>query len=515
MRFLLSRTPRTYLLFAGLALATTFLAAQSNSDPAEIGFDLDLQRLTDKHFSSMFAEMENVPLTQGPQSLFAGAKRVSGSVSLPENIGDLFNGRPPQGVPLNFYLRLEMRTAQAAQTLWDGISNDDFEPVPDQDESWLKPNQYGPANLRLHRVNESTVEFGTQDYLQNNHRKFNSAGVDRQLASLPKHALRLAIDLTDSADKIQALIAAGVEQLPPQAAGPIQPFLEEINKIATLSLSLDMLDEKILTLAIDGRSEEDAQALLDTLNGLLNMAKFGAGAQLEELHQASPQTGRMMNSLLGSLKSTRTDQTVRLAIPKPAGFDEAIAETLARTEQAAARVRDMNRFRQAGLAIHNYYDSMQAFPFTPAKGRDESADLSWRVRILPYLEQTELHQDIAHNEGWNSSHNREFQEQMPELLGSGSDSLSDIVSIQLDQPLQHFQDITDGTSNTIALLQVKSGVPWMKPDSLSVDQAVALLDQLPAGEGLLAVFFDGSVRYFNQDIDRETFRSALLPNDGK
>jgi hypothetical protein len=41
--------------------------------------------------------------------------------------------------------------------------------------------------------------------------------------------------------------------------------------------------------------------------------------------------------------------------------------------------------------------------------------LSWRVAILPYIDQKELSQNIRRNEAWNSEHNKEFHGRMPGL----------------------------------------------------------------------------------------------------
>jgi hypothetical protein len=105
---------------------------------------------------------------------------------------------------------------------------------------------------------------------------------------------------------------------------------------------------------------------------------------------------------------------------------------------------------------------------------------------------------------------------MPAVLGNGSDSLSDIAHIALDQPVKKFQDITDGTSNTIMLVSNPAGQPWMDPKGLTVDEAVNLYESLKDGETLLTAYFDGSIRKLAKgEMTAEEFRSALIPNDGK
>ncbi|MCI0639283.1 MAG: DUF1559 domain-containing protein [Gemmataceae bacterium] len=60
-----------------------------------------------------------------------------------------------------------------------------------------------------------------------------------------------------------------------------------------------------------------------------------------------------------------------------------------KVRSAAARLQCANNLRQIGLALHQYHDSMRSFP--PAVTIDDPQDryyhLSWRVRIMPFLEQ--------------------------------------------------------------------------------------------------------------------------------
>src|SRR5262245_10678862 len=60
-----------------------------------------------------------------------------------------------------------------------------------------------------------------------------------------------------------------------------------------------------------------------------------------------------------------------------------------------------NNLRQLGIAMHAGHDVGQAFP-NNIKGRDGKALLSWRVAILPYLEQDNLFKSFKLDEAWDS-----------------------------------------------------------------------------------------------------------------
>lgn len=79
--------------------------------------------------------------------------------------------------------------------------------------------------------------------------------------------------------------------------------------------------------------------------------------------------------------------------------------------EAARRMQCSNNLKQLGLAIHNYHDTMNALP--PLRDRTRPANpsaswntqsLSWRPRLLPYIEQNALHDqiDYASYLWWNS-----------------------------------------------------------------------------------------------------------------
>jgi prepilin-type N-terminal cleavage/methylation domain-containing protein/prepilin-type processing-associated H-X9-DG protein len=57
--------------------------------------------------------------------------------------------------------------------------------------------------------------------------------------------------------------------------------------------------------------------------------------------------------------------------------------------EAARRTQCKNNLKQIGLALHNYHDVNNAFPFSWMLGNDFNASV-WGVQILPYLDQAPL-----------------------------------------------------------------------------------------------------------------------------
>ena len=204
---------------------------------------------------------------------------------------------------------------------------------------------------------------------------------------------------------------------------------------------------------------------------------------------------------------------------------------------AARRSSSMNNCRQLGLALHNYEAVHNRFP--PAHSVDENGKplLSWRVHILPYLEQQALYEQFKLDEPWDSPHNIKLVDQMPMLFRCPAQALTDghttymaVVgpgSILNQEPMAdgkpgvRFSEITDGSSNTILLVQTNTEleVPWTAPQDFEYEKSEDLLGDLTGtwiGNLVLATIADGSVQMIQLDAENpKKILGGFHRNDGK
>ena len=83
------------------------------------------------------------------------------------------------------------------------------------------------------------------------------------------------------------------------------------------------------------------------------------------------------------------------------------------------------KFRQLALGWHNFHDVYQAFPSSARpEPSDRTVGLSWRVRILPFMEQLALYEKFHLNEPWDSEHNRKLIAEMPAIYRPANDKLA-------------------------------------------------------------------------------------------
>jgi len=147
---------------------------------------------------------------------------------------------------------------------------------------------------------------------------------------------------------------------------------------------------------------------------------------------------------------------------------------------AARRSQCINNLKQITIALHNYHDVYGSFP--PACTRDaEGRPMhSWRVLILPFLEGQALYDQYDLAEPWNGPNNRALAALIPpvyqcpanELFGTPTTSYLAIIGPATAWPADGstcFADMTDGTSNTLLVVESTAGVHWMEPRDLKTN----------------------------------------------
>jgi hypothetical protein len=178
---------------------------------------------------------------------------------------------------------------------------------------------------------------------------------------------------------------------------------------------------------------------------------------------------------------------------------------------------------QAMLAVHNYYDVYQKFPFRHHAADDpqDHNDMSWLVRVLPYLDggkdTAELYSQFDLSQSWDSPQNRPLLEKMPSILGQGSLGPGSQTRLRwVPSYAKKFGDITDGASNTIALIHGGPAVNWTENKPLTQEEALELFLSLAPGQELVVGMYDGSVRRLTRDnTTQATFEAMLTPNGGE
>ncbi len=196
---------------------------------------------------------------------------------------------------------------------------------------------------------------------------------------------------------------------------------------------------------------------------------------------------------------------------------------------AAARMQSANNLKQIGLAIHSYHDVNGHFP-QDIVDKNGKPLLSWRVAILPYIEQDNLYKQFKLDEPWDSANNKPLSQFTIKTFLSPQAVLQDPGGKTNYQgfagPGTVFEpgkkikiaDVTDGLSNTIMVIETADAVDWAKPGDIPFDPKKPLPKLTSVGaEGMTQVAMcDGSVRAVNlKAVSEQTLKNAITRADGE
>jgi hypothetical protein len=208
-----------------------------------------------------------------------------------------------------------------------------------------------------------------------------------------------------------------------------------------------------------------------------------------------------------------------------------------RVQESALKCRDKSHLKQMALAFHRHNDTYGYCPAATAyRTKDGKPGLSWRVAILPFIEEEALFQQFKLDEPWDSPHNIKLLGKMPriyELPGKedeGSGLTYDQVFVgpgavfesrgrpRAWQPNPLAEEgpriparFYRGTSSTILIATAATPVPWTKPDDLAFDRDKPLP---PLGGhyrgGFHVALADGSVRWMDGKMPLSAFKDAIM-----
>lgn len=201
---------------------------------------------------------------------------------------------------------------------------------------------------------------------------------------------------------------------------------------------------------------------------------------------------------------------------------------------AAARDANLLSLKQIGIAFHSFADTNGGIPLGIAD-KNGKIGLSWRVALLPYIEQDNLYRAFKLDEPWDSEHNRKLIPQMPKLYApqqrdtfgytfyrsfSGKDAVMPPPTKMLaaggvvtGPPLTA---VRDGTSNTLFVAEAYDPVIWTKPDELPFTAgSPPKLGGGVFGTGFCGLRGDGATEFFMQTLTPTELNSLIQTNDGK
>jgi hypothetical protein len=229
--------------------------------------------------------------------------------------------------------------------------------------------------------------------------------------------------------------------------------------------------------------------------------------------------GRVIKGQVATIVSNSTRK--RAATTDGGGTATPIDGSSINTGPTEQHVESSNNLKWIGIAMFDYQEKYKRLPPAAIYSDDGKPLLSWRVAILPFLEQDALYRQFKLNEPWDSEHNRQLVAQMPAVyaapggryqndgttfyqafVGSGA-------AFDGREGLSR-SDFLDGSSKTAVAAEASEAVPWTKPQDLSYspDQPLPRLGGVFA-DGSHVLYADGTVIFVKKNVEERALRAVI------
>ena len=378
---------------------------------------------------------------------------------------------------------------------------------------------------------EGVIYFGELKRLRQLEQKSSAAGaLARRL-----RGIELSGDATLLVDfaPIRPLLAQAASMTQQPFAGPSPeeegvPLEKLLAQLDSLSMSLDTAAEEVVVAEMDlGDSELASQIAASSKKQISQFKIIGPLALSAALSgvpdDVSSAVSTLLYGVLGGLKITSSDNQVVAKLRLPTNIADQFQVLLAYAGQLQLQEERSESFAVLGNALAEVLEQGYVPPSIEDHPEwfdaDGQSKLSWRVHLLPLLGEAELHAKFKLDEDWDSEHNLELLEEIPEIfqsvegssqssfLGFGGEGMS-MASGMLHKP----DDLKDDADLTIMLMDVgdRLAVPWTQPIdllSLEVEKLAEIADDTSGKIQVITV--SGKKRTLQKRLSLEQLQAML------
>ena len=387
-------------------------------------------------------------------------------------------------------------------------------------------------------VDDNTIVVGDDTWFD----ELQKAGTDSSLGKQLNTELAGGGDVVAIFDikKIRPLLNQMTKEMPPglpPAVNRLKELPELLNsKVVRLDLKLGQL--KVQLNSVDVASAERAKMILTkamsfgadmAVGSAATQMDTGDKVQLAAVNYFERLSGIIQRDLEPQLDGKKVVMELKglnaMVLPTFVGM---LLPAVQSVRESARRVASLNNLKQMSLACLNYESAYQHFPAQANYDANGKPLLSWRVHILPFIEQNALYKQFHLDEPWDSDHNKKLIAKMPIVYESPAVPALNGKTVYLGVAGEggiftgkkgtHIAAVADGTSNTALIVEVNPelAVEWTKPQDYQCDPMNPLkgLGNVQVA-GFIAAMCDGSTHFIPNSVLPENWKLFTGRNDGK
>jgi len=211
-------------------------------------------------------------------------------------------------------------------------------------------------------------------------------------------------------------------------------------------------------------------------------------------------------------------------------------DSMQSVREAARQAQCTNNLKQIALGMQEYADVYNAFPPAYMVDADGKPMHSWRVLILPYIEQKALYDRYNFDEPWDGPNNSQLAALMPTIYACPSNATEPgstttayavingkgaVFDGDRPCPMKPLSAIRDGSSNTLLVVEASGAkIHWMEPRDLDFSKMQFVING-PGGNEIAShhpstvnvAFADGYVRTLASELS-PIFLRGMITREG-
>ena len=308
--------------------APVFAQTDTNGAKADVVLELRPSKIMDSMLGKKLdlrSQAEAAAAQAGPDKPdFSKLERVFAGMVAPANIADMEKIQQGQENNIEFFVRLEFSTAEAAAKIIDQAKEKSGGVVEKGGKTYYKApetNEGMPDGTVMYQVSDKVVELASEGFAYRTVEVPVTEALGTAWKTMPDEALKISIDGVSARGLLKSLAKEGKKNA---AGNPIAGAVMDLfPTMDNIGLSIDLASANLLTMKMVGNDEEAAGDINDGFKSMVTVLKPAANNGLGMLQAQAPEAAAVFGKVVNGMDVKQDGKNVTLSVPRPEGFEDA------------------------------------------------------------------------------------------------------------------------------------------------------------------------------------------------